>query len=241
MDVSRTARARAWQLWVAVGCVGVLITGCGHGDATEPAGAGPTIGPIPAGPSPAEVFTACSPPGIVDYEPIESLAILAEDSTVVIAGEIDRIQAGRDTTYSAPNKASTTGSAVIVVRDVTVVYGELEPAVNGSVYIEFASSSPDECAGTVPPGTAVVAYLEPAWDGARRYVDEYLDQTSVYTEIEAPGAGRPAGQPLYQASALEGLVWQIPGSADVVWPLYLGTGPGAIREALPDGTLAGPE
>jgi hypothetical protein len=27
----------------------------------------------------------------------------------------------------------------------------------------------------------------------------------------------------------------------VIWPLHLGTGPGSIRDALPDGTLAGPE
>jgi hypothetical protein len=241
MDVDRTAAARAWRLLVGGVCIAVLITGCGRGAATAPAETDPTIGPVPAGPSAAEVFTACSPPGIVDYNPIESLAVLAEDSTVVIMGEIDRVQAGRDTTYSAPNETSTTRSAVIVVRDVTVVAGELEPAVNGSVYIELASSSPEDCAGTVPPGTAIVAYLQPAWDGARSYVDEYLDPTSVYTEIEDPGAGRPAGQPLHQASALEGLVWQIPGSTDVIWPLHLGTGPGSIRDALPDGTLAGPD
>ncbi|WP_297369349.1 hypothetical protein [Cryobacterium sp.] len=219
----------------------MLITGCGHGDAAGPAGAGPTIGAVPVGPSAAEVFTACSPPGIVDYDPIESLAVLAGDSTVVIAGEIDRVQAGRDTTYSAPNETSTTGSAVIVVRNVTVVSGELNPAADASVYIEFGSGSPDQCTRIVPLGTAIVAYLNPAWDGARSYVDEYLDPTSVYTEIEDPGAGRPSGQPLYQASALEGLVWQLPGSAEVVWPLHLGTGPGSIRDALPDGTLAGPE
>ena len=221
-------------------CAGVLLAGCGRDTGPAPHAADPT-GPAPSGPSVAEVFTACSPPGIVDYDPIESLAVLAGDSTVVVMGEIDRIQAGRDTTYSESNEMSTTGSAVIVVRNVTVVSGELDSAVNDSVYIEFAPTSADECAGTVPPGTAIVAYLEPAWDGARSYVDEYLDPTSVYTEIENPGAGRPAGQSLYQASALEGLVWQIPGSADVVWPLHLGTGPGSIREALPDGTLAGPE
>ncbi|MEC5182683.1 hypothetical protein RCH12_000113 [Cryobacterium sp. MP_3.1] len=238
MDVSRTARSRAWQLCVAVACVGVLITGCGHGDATAPSAAGPTMGSAPAGPSADEVFTACGSPGIVDYDPIESLAVLAGDSTVVIMGEIARIQAGRDSTYTASKETSTTRSAVIVVPNVTVVHGKLDPAVNGTVYIEFASGGPDECSRIVPAGTAIVAYLEPAWDGARSYVDE--DPTSEYTEILEPDAGRPAGQPLYQASALEGLVWQLPGSAEVIWPLYLGTGPGSIREALPDGTLAGP-
>ncbi|WEO79200.1 hypothetical protein BJQ94_09280 [Cryobacterium sp. SO2] len=234
-------RAKAWRMLGACVCAGVLLAGRGRGADAAPDVAGQTVGPSPYGPSAAEVFTACSPPGIVDYDPIESLAILARESTVVIAGEIDRIQPGRDTIYSAPNQTSTTGSAVIVVRDVTVVAGKLDPAADASVYIEFGSGSPGQCTRTVPPGTAIVAYLEPAWDGAPIYVDEYLDPTSVYTEIEDPGAGRPAGQPLYQASALEGLVWQIPGSAEVVWPLHLGTGPGSIRDALPDGTLAGPE
>jgi len=180
----------------------------------------------------------CGAPGIVDYEPIESLAVLARDSTVVIMGEIDRIQAGRAVTFGAASHTSTTHSVVIVVRDFTVVHGELDPAASGSVYIEFASGSLDACAPIVPDGTAIVAYLEPAWDGARSHVDE--DPTSEYTEIEEPGAGRPVGQPLYRAAALEGLVWQIPGSADLIWPLHLGTGPGSIRETLPDGTLAGP-
>jgi hypothetical protein len=220
-------------------CAGVLLAGCGRGTDAAPDVADPTVGPAPAGPSAAEVFTACSPPGIVDYDPIESLAVLAEDSTVVIRGEIDRIQAGRAVTFGAGNQASTTQSAVIVVRDVSVVHGELDPAVSATVYVEFASGSPDVCARILPDDTAIVAYLEPAWDGARSHVDE--DPTSEYTEIEEPGAGRPVGQPLYRASALEGLVWQIPGSADVVWPLHLGTGPGSIREALPDGTLAGPQ
>jgi hypothetical protein len=240
MDENRTAAARTWRLLVCGVCVAVLVAGCGGGDATAPA-AGPTVEPAPPGPSSAEVFSVCGAPGVVDYDPIESLAVLAGNSTVVIMGEIDRIQAGRDTTYSAPNETSTTGSAVIVVRDATVVHGELDPAVTGSIYIEFASGSPDACARIVPDGTAIVAYLEPAWDGARSYVDEYLDPTAVYTEIEEPGAGRPVGQPLYRAAALEGLVWQIPGSAELIWPLHLGTGPGSISEALPDGTLAGPE
>jgi hypothetical protein len=233
-------RAKAWRMLGVSVCAGVLLAGCGRGADAAPDVAAPTVGPATSGPSAAEVFTACSPPGIVDYDPIESLAILARESTVVIAGEIDRIRPGRDTTYSAPNQTSTTGSAVVVVRDVTVVAGKLEPAADASVYIEFGSASPDQCMRTVPPGTAIVAYLEPAWDGARSYVDEYLDPTSVYTEMEDPGAGRPAGQPLYQAAALEGLVWQLPGSAEVVWPLHLGTGPGSIRDALPGGTLAGP-
>jgi len=233
-------RATAWRMLGVFVCAGVLLAGCGRGADAAPDVAGQTVGPAPSGPSAAEVFTACSPPGIVDYDPIESLAILARESTVVIAGEIDRIQPGRDTTYSAPNQTSTTGSAVIVVRDVTVVAGELDLAGDSSVYIEFGSGSPDQCTRIVPPGTAIVAYLEPAGDGDRRYVDEYPDPTSVYTEIEDPGAGRPAGRPLYQASALEGLAWQTPGSAEVVWPLHLGTGPGSIRDALPGGTLAGP-
>lgn len=180
----------------------------------------------------------CGAPGIVDYDPIESLAVLARDSTVVIMGEIDRIQAGRAVTFGAANHTSTTHSVVIVVRDITVLHGELDPAASGSVYIEFAAGSLDSCAPIVPDGTAIVAYLEPAWDGARSHVDE--DPTSEYTEIKEPGAGRPVGQPLYRAAALEGLVWQIPGSADLIWPLHLGIGPGSIRETLPDGTLAGP-
>lgn len=238
MDDNRTAAARSWRLLVCGVCVAVLVAGCGGGDATAPA-AGPTVEPAPSGPSSAEVFSVCGAPGVVDYDPIESLAVLAGDSTVVIMGEIDRIQAGRAITFGAANHTSTTLSAVIVVRDVTVVHGELDPAASGTVYIEFASGSPDACARIVPDDTAIVAYLEPAWDGARSHVDE--DPTSEYTEIEDPGAGRPVGQPLYRAAALEGLVWQIPGSADVIWPLHLGTGPGSIREALPDGTLAGPE
>jgi hypothetical protein len=238
MDDNRTAAARAWRLLACGVCVCALDSGYGRADATAPS-AGPAVDPAPSGPSPAEVFSVCGAPGIVDYDPIESLAVLAGNSTVVITGEIDRIQAGRAVTFGAANQTSTTHSAVIVVRDVSVVHGALDSAVSGTVYIEFASGSPDACARILPDDTAIVAYLEPAWDGARSHVGE--DPTSEYTEIEEPGAGRPVGQPLYRAAALEGLVWQIPGSAEVIWPLHLGTGPGSLRDALPDGTLAGPE
>jgi hypothetical protein len=224
---------------VRIGAVGValVLAGC--------APVAPATGPAPAGPSspPAavvsgeEIYTACAPRGVVDYNPIDSLAGLAASSSVVVQGRIERIQAGRTTSTGEPADPGPQLGSVIVVSDVTVVAGALDSGSDGYVYIEFPPAGLSAAsAGTLPPDTRIVAYLKPAWDGAQTSVEE----VDYVTELTDPETGRPAGQALYTAAALEGLVWQPPGSPELIWPLYLGAGSGDLRDTLPDGTLAGP-
>ena len=237
-----------WARWLPAAALTVTVTmgstGCAQSALrsaiTRPWSASP---PVTA----EEVYDACGEPGVVDYEPIESLSAMAADSTVVIRGTIDHIQSGRTMAYTDPTGVSMLESLVIVVRGAEVEAGALDPAGDGNVYIEFRAlgtaltgSRPySDCADLVPPGTAIVAYLEPAWDGTRQPVDGYLEPVDITVELTTPSAGRPAGQELYRPAALEGLIWQTPGSTEVIWPLYLGTGPGDIQDALPGGTLIG--
>lgn len=217
--------------------VALVLAGCAQSvPAVGPAAAGPSS-PAPAAASATEIYTACAPPGVVDYDPVESMASLAGSSAVVVQGRIDRIQEGRRTVTVEPAGLAPQLSSVIVVSDVTVVAGSLDSASDGKVYIEYAPEGLSAaCVATLPDDTRIVAYLGPAWDGVRTSGEE----VDYVTEMTDPGAGRPAGQVLYSAAALEGLVWQPPGSPELIWPLYLGTGTGDIGDTLPDGPLAGP-
>jgi hypothetical protein len=184
---------------------------------------------------------------MVDYDPISSLADLAQASTAVVHGRIERVQEGRTSaTVGHPDGQYSYVSSVLVVTGVTIVSGALEPGADGKVYLEFAprddvvdGDPAGECDAVLPEGTVIVAYLRPAWNGAPAVGGEAASSDVGMAAVD-PQGGRPAGQALYTAAALEGLAWQIPGSDDVIWPLYLGVGAGDIRNTLPGGSLAGP-
>ncbi|MGY4856876.1 hypothetical protein [Cryobacterium sp. AP23] len=237
MENTRGVARPPGRMLVGVAGVALALAGCASlAPATGPAAAGPSSPPA-ADASGAEIYAACAPPGVVDYDPVDSLASLAASSRVVVQGRIERIQAGRTSTDVTPAGPGSQVNSVIVVSDVTVVDGALDSANDGHVYIEFAPAGlSTACAETLPDDTRIVAYLKPAWDGVQTSGKE-VDHV---TELTDPGAGRPAGQALYMAAALEGLVWQPPGSLELIWPLYLGAGAGDIRDTLPDGTRAGP-
>lgn len=224
----------------------LLVTGCAQ---VTPSAGATTARPGAAADAEtaAAVYATCAPPGVVDYNPVSSLAALAESSAVVVRGHIEDIQVGRTANLVGPTDRWEEVSSVIVVGDVTVVAGQLDPDADGKVYIEYkfvnpvAVEGPGNCAQALSEQTDIVAYLNPAWDGSTPPGEDDLDDLPDYwMQITDPSAGRPAGQVLYSAAALEGLTWQLPGSGQVIWPLNLGFGPGDIRDTLPDGTLLGP-
>ena len=241
----------AWRRWV-IGGLGsavslLLVTGCAQVTPTTGATAAQTVDPVSDAETAADVYAACATPGVVDYNPVSSLAALAQASAVVVRGHIQRIEVGRTATLEGQIDHGVEVSSVIVVSDVTVVAGELEPDADRNVYIEYKFVDPvagdgvGNCAEVLPEKTEIVAYLNPAWDGSAPPDEEEVDDRADYwMRIADPSAGRPAGQALYSAAALEGLTWQLPGSGQVIWPLSLGFGPGDIRDTLPDGALMGP-
>lgn len=241
---------RAWSQSLIGLCsaVSIVLLAGGCARVTPPGGATAASTAVPGtdAETAAAVYAACAVPGMVDYDPISSLAALAQESVVVVHGRIQSIQAGRTTALEGLPDHQVSVSSVIVVSDVTVVAGELDAAADGNVYIEYSLGNPDvadragKCAEALPEKTEIVAYLIPAWDGSPAPFDEDDNEADYSLRVTDPWAGLPAGQVLYSAAALEGITWQLPGSGQVIWPLYLGFGPGDIRDTLPGGTLVGP-
>jgi hypothetical protein len=170
----------------------------------------------------------------LDYDPLPSPTALAGRSDVVVTGTIERVQEGRDEISPANENVVPYRTIVLVLRDANAVVGSLEPATDGFVYIELPNPGqrePSAYQDGLFAGSSVVAYLVPAFDG------ELAEGSDV--GIANAGAGRPAGQALYQPSGPQGLILQ--HDADpVVWPLIGEVRDGILEEALPSGELIAP-
>jgi hypothetical protein len=162
-----------------------------------------------------------------DYEPFRSTSAMADAVPLVVDGVVRSVSEGRTTTLVGTESTLST-SVVLTITDVSAVKGEL-PQSDGNVYVELPDSGGalDAYAAAFPEGARVVAYIEPAWDGA----------PAEGTDVEIPdgSAGRPEGQALYMLPP-QGIAVQVEGH-DVVWPLLGLTAEGSIEQFLPGGPL----
>ena len=166
-----------------------------------------------------------------DYNPVPSPAALAERSDLVVTGTIERVQEGRDEIIPANEKAPPYQTIVLVLRDVQAIQGSFEQDNDGYVYIELPNPGqrePSAYEDGLFPGSNVVAYLMPAFDGV------LVEGSDV--AMADPEAGRPLGQALYQPTGPQALILQH-GTDAVVWPLIGEKRDGSLEDALPGGEL----
>lgn len=149
------------------------------------------------------------------YVAADGPADLAGQSSVVIRGSTATPQEGRIWGESRDDWGATTTLVVPIAVD-AVEAGKLEPATGDLLYLEM--EAPVEQAGRDDRERFAEAmtdregmfFLQPAPTKASRYVG-----------IVNPDAGRPAGQPIYQASSPEGiLISKQDGNG--VWSVGLG-------------------
>ncbi len=169
-------------IWLSVFTGMVVLSGCG-GD-TESA----TNSPAPS-------------TGIAaKYEESEGPAELARKSAVVVRGSTRTPHEGRIRGESR----NDWGAAITVVVPVTiesVEAGELAPLVDDTLYLEM--NAPQEEAGREDREVFKKALTDRA---GIFYLTRAPEKASRYVLIVDPEAGRPAGQPLYQATSPEGIL-----------------------------------
>jgi hypothetical protein len=166
-----------------------------------------------------------------DYDPVESPAALADLSSLIVTGTIDRVQEGRVRTFPASEDLAGISTIVLVLRDVKVERGQLEEGNDGFVYVELPNpggQKPEAYQDGLRADSSVVAYLLPAPDGA--------PIEGVDSVIADSKAGRPDGQALYQTANPQAFILQYNDDA-VVWPLIGEQKEGHIEDALPAGKL----
>ncbi|MET3770154.1 hypothetical protein ABIB15_002861 [Marisediminicola sp. UYEF4] len=169
-----------------------------------------------------------------DYDPVDSPSALEEQSQLVVTGTIERVQEGRVQIVPANEKIPGVSTIVLVLRDPMVVSGSVEENSDGFVYVELPNpggQETDAYQDGLRAGSSVVAYLDPASDGA--------PVEGVDTAIADSKAGRPAGQALYLPAGPQALILQYENNA-VVWPLIGQERDGEIKETLPGGNLIAP-
>ncbi|MET4637703.1 hypothetical protein ABIE24_000923 [Mycetocola sp. 2940] len=169
-----------------------------------------------------------------DYDPFRSPAALAEKSSLVVTGTIDRVQEGRVQIVPKNENAAGVSTIVLVLRDAKEVLGSVDDGNDGFVYIELPNpgqQEPGAYSDGLRTGSDVVAYLLPASDGA--------PAEGVDIAIADPVAGRPDGQALYVPTAPQALILQHQDEA-VVWPLIGEKRDGRIEDTLPGGKLIAP-
>jgi len=129
-----------------------------------------------------------------DFQPVGGPAALEKMSSVVVEGVTGDPQEGRIWGSSAKDPGAIT-SIVVPIQVSKVLAGEVDPASNGTVFLElFASDGPDRASiekGLVDRDGVFYLYRMP-------------DRLSKYTEIVDLSAGRPSGQPLYQPASPQG-------------------------------------
>lgn len=169
-----------------------------------------------------------------DYDPVASPSALAEQSSLVVTGTIDRVQEGRVQIVPENTEAPGISTIVLVLRDPKTVVGSVGEGSDGFVYIELpnpGSQESDAYQGGLRAGSAIVAYLVPASEGA--------PVEGVDTAITDSKAGRPAGQALYLPAGPQALILQHENEA-VVWPLIGEKRDGRLEDTLPGGKLIAP-
>jgi hypothetical protein len=177
MTMTTRHRLPLRRLLASLTLVAAVATGCGSdaGTAAQPAAAD-----APSATGFAALFNSYRG----DYDLLDSPAALANRSTVVVQGRIDRIDQGRTFGTSATDPVARF-SVVLVLNVDRVLHGTL---AGDKVYVELPAPraiKADLFDRFAPKTSATVLYLLPA-------------ATKANTAIVNPDAGRPAGQPLYQ-------------------------------------------
>jgi hypothetical protein len=200
------ARALAAAVTAALG-VGAALLIFGSGDRND-------------GGDAAQLSALFSAGGDASYEPAASPAELASmlqdypdlKGQLVARGTVAGFADGR--TYVYPDDPPATPTVVMQISVDEVLLGDLPSESDGSVYVEFdsTSGSGDGLAQafeeSIPKGTETVVYLAPV-DGDGPYPG---------TKIENDGAGHPPGQPLFRIFSPQGLYLADPGTGDVIQP-----------------------
>lgn len=158
-------------------------------------------------------------------------AELAGESVVVVRGTTGTPHEGRIRGESRDDWGASV-TVVVPVAIESVEAGNLAPAVKDTLYLEMEAPAEQE-----------------GYDNRERFVDAMIgregifflsrapEKASRYVEIVNPDAGRPAGQPLYQATSPEGiLITEQDGEG--VWSVETGTSfsRGSLEDFLPDRT-----
>ncbi len=179
--------------------------------------------------------------GAPDYNPVSSNLVLEAKSDLVVSGDIVEVSEGRRVVhYAGGDRVYDGAEVVIVLTNVEVAFGALEPNNDGFVYITTGLITFGRMTGSVadfelgfPPGMKVVAYLSQVPPEMGRF------RAGVEEPAGDPGADHPSSQPLYDPLGPQGFAVQYPGTANVLWPGGAGNQAGDIRDALPGGPLLG--
>lgn len=201
----------------------VALSGCAQTEATaSSAPEGAVSSKAPDAPDVLNLFGIHG-----DYDEVHSAKELAEMSEIVIEGTLESIEDGPIVGYSE-DKLSDIPVAVLSVGEVQVRQGELPPESDGNVYIVMVAPGGSEALRpALPPGTRVGLY-------GFRIKNEKSDGDIPMINAEA---GRPPGQPIYNAYHPQGLVLEVDGT--LYWPLAQVSEKGSLEDAMLDGTLVG--
>lgn len=229
----RRARPTTTRLLAAAAVAAVLVAGGGLlRSTTAPDAPAGTAAPSPSA-DPQALLEALGGSSSADYDAAATPAELAAGTDLVALGRFERFQPGRALALADGRELATT-STVLVLRDVRVVQGQLPAGSDGLLHVETRLGGEDalqpDAAAALPRGTEVLVYAQEAGGAAPgREGDVHLVD---------PGAGRPAGQPLYVVRGPQGLAVQ--AGDQVVWPALGEAREGTLAEALPDGDLIAP-
>lgn len=162
----------------------------------------------------------------LDYDEVGTSDELAAASDVVVSGQVAAVNVG-PTAGNPDDKLSDIPIAVVTIENPAVLKGELAPENDGHVYLVItAPGGVEPLRESLPTGTPIALY-------------GILISNSHGGDIPiaSPSAGRPAGQPLYNAAHPQGLVVQF--ERTLVWPYTHVASVGTLADALPGGALVG--
>jgi hypothetical protein len=160
-----------------------------------------------------------------DYDPFETPAALAGSSKLVVEGQVERFDEGRELVVTGTDEPTGT-TIVMVIGSPKVLIGD--QATTTLIYIELpnpGTRAAEFYSDVIPVGTPVMVYINTAWDGSEP-ADESLKDAS---------AGRPIGEELYSLTNPQSLVFQAGDS--LVWPLLGISMKGSLTDAAPDGSI----
>lgn len=150
------------------------------------------------------------------YVAAQGPAQLMKNSTVVIRGTTGTPHEGRIWGQSREDWGASTTLIVPVTIDM-VESGELAPTVSDTLYLEMEAPAEQQGYGLREQFAQSMTDREGVF-----FLRRAPERSSVGIEIVNPDAGRPAGQPIYQSSAPEGiLITERDG--DGVWSVENGT------------------
>lgn len=162
-------------------------------------------------------FPSPSSDGASDFVVFSSPDDFAASSPLIIRGVIDTVIESDP----SPESSGQLPHAVLVIRDVSVVKGELDPRNDGTMHV------------------ALPAYLVGANGASLAYWNELFPSGTEVVAYPGPVSSDASGESSYMLLHPQGLAVQTPGSTDVAWPLLLDEKPGRLEDALPGGHLIG--